>query len=318
VKWLLVTTANDNPGDRFIRLGTQRLIEAVDPAATFTLVDKESAAIHEPQPFDRAVWCGMPLFWSHAESWSWSMDWWPEVGKGWLSADPRRYLILGVGSFARWPHDPGIHQLDRLHDEALAVKEGCWRLIARDEVAPAITGVPMEVMPCPALFATRGVQPSRRASLCNLMPDGGHFRMYGQLQAKAWAGKVAEVAGILRQAGFQFAAHNAREAGFARSLGFENIIEGDALLEAYAGCVRYFGNRVHGGIVSAGAGAEVWSVGYDTRQEAVRRAGGHATAPADLDVSAVAQWAQRPPRATQSDVAGEFERQRLILADFAS
>lgn len=323
MKWLLASTVGPNPGDAFVRVGVQRLIEAVDPAAQIRLVDKETRAIGQKQPFDRAVWCGMPLFWSHPETWSWSMGWWEQVGRGWLSEDPRRYMIVGAGSFASWPGKPVAHKPERLYEETLAVKNGCWRLIARDPVAPVLTGVPMEVMPCPALFATRGVEVmDPGARLCNFMPDGGHYRLYGPKQAEAWDAKAQAAADILKGAGFRFVAHCEFGHVFGEKLGFTDIItdsrDPQYLLSAYAGCSKYFGNRVHGAIAAAGAGADVLGVGYDSRQEAVRLCGGRVTSPMDLSLNELEKWAVREPVPAAIDTAVEFEKQRQIFEAFAA
>ena len=78
MKWLLVTTIGTNPGDEMIRLGVQNLISKIDSNAQYELLNKESKqdrqANHE---FDKAVWCGMPVFWSIVGNHCSDIVWWP-------------------------------------------------------------------------------------------------------------------------------------------------------------------------------------------------------------------------------------------------
>lgn len=322
MRWLLVTALHDNPGDEFVRVGIERLIRSVDRYPIFRLVHKESFALGESQPFDRAVWCGMPMFWAHGSNACWRIGWWDGL-TGWIAADPRRFLIIGAGSFARWPGERGISDPIALHEAAADVLRSAWRVYARDPVVAEITGHQIECLPCPAVFAPPRLTPiCPGASVCNLMPDGGHYPDFGPQQRDAWVARLPGVARVLRDAGFIFAAHTNGEHDFARSLGWrrDRIVtdsrDPSHLLSLYAGCVRYFGNRVHGGIAARGAGADVWSVGYDSRQEAVRLCGGRATAPADLDLGELTAWAAADPVAKPFDFDREFQRQRRIFAEF--
>lgn len=330
MNWLLITAIHDNPGDAFVRVGVQRIIRHIDPAATFRLLCKQTSAMGEPQPFDRAVWCGMPVFWDAGhDNRCWRIGWWGGlVGQhdaAWIAAEPRRFLVAGAGSFTRWPGASGVHDPDGLRAAAADVLDHCHRLYARDPVVAEITGQAIDHHPCPAVFAVADQTPLMPGvSVCNLMPDGGHYAEYGPEQARAWRQKLIPAARILREAGFVFAAHTEGEHGLARELGWrrDRIVTDSRdpahLLSLYAGCARYFGNRIHGAIAARGAGADAWSVGYDSRQTAVEMCGGRATAPADLDLDELEAWAAADPRPVRFDWAREFKRQAAIFRRFAA
>ena len=87
MRWLLITnTENRNPGDEWIRIGVQRLIREVDKSPEYILRNKEFIEDQTtPVEFDRAIWCGSPLFWSHESQNCWENHWW----RAWMAAWPR-------------------------------------------------------------------------------------------------------------------------------------------------------------------------------------------------------------------------------------
>jgi hypothetical protein len=102
MKILLITTGgNKNPGDQFIRLGVESLIRSVCPPGALphelVRIDKESDEIGIEQPFDRAILCGMPLWWNNEVSVSQEIGWWGPIMDGWVSVEKRKFLVLGAG-----------------------------------------------------------------------------------------------------------------------------------------------------------------------------------------------------------------------------
>src|SRR5690606_7608602 len=121
---------------------------------------------------------------------------------------------------------------------------------------------------------------------------------------------------------FRFVAHCEREHVFAEHLGFTDIITDSRdpryLLSAYAGCSKYWGNRVHGAIAAASAGADVWSVGYDSRQEAVRLCGGRVMPPSAVELEELEAWTRAEPVPAAFDAEAEFQRQVEVFREFAA
>lgn len=90
MKWLLATTGTRTP-------------YTLDPTAEFDLLDKEDPGAWEPRPFDKAVVCGMPLFWS-LPTWTYPGSqncqeawWWPRLIRGWPSVCREHFVVRGVG-----------------------------------------------------------------------------------------------------------------------------------------------------------------------------------------------------------------------------
>ena len=67
----------------------------------------------------------------------------------------------------------------------------------------------------------------------------------------------------------------------------------DLILDQYAMCSRYFGNRIHGAIISRSIGAESWCVGTDSRLEAAKLAGVRVNTPEQLDLDQLNEWAKK-------------------------
>lgn len=315
MKWLLLTNPR-NPGDCFARLGCEYLIRKADPDARFRLLDKHSQAVHEPIAFDRAVVCGMPLFWSHDTEACWRESWWKALCE-WISDEPRKLMLAGVGSFTPWPGSTKIGNPAALHSSAKHILSRCHSCYARDPVVSKIVGHNLPVLPCPSVYSLQGIEPRRIGKVCNLMPDGAHYAKYNPPESEAWHKLRARVAEILIQAGFIFAAHNEREFQLAEIFGWErDRIVCDSsdpvhLLELYAGATCYFGNRIHGAIVSRAAGADVTCIGYDSRQEAVRLVGARVMPPSEIDLRWLEDWAndtpQREPLAKDSESLAMFQ-----------
>lgn len=304
MKWLLVT-ATANPGDSFVRMGTERLIQAADPSAIFCRWDKESGQL-PPRECDRAVVCGMPLFWSHPDGDAcWRMTWWEQ-----LQRIARRIplLALGVGGVAGV--DGALGDAKRLHAEARAFG-ALARVYPRDPSINRICGMDWETVPCPSVFA---LDPASRPKLklCNLMPGGGHWPKYGPREAAAFGNLVRPLAGELIRRGFTFIAHHQSEQAFAHSMDFPGIVrERDpaALLEHYSRCTCYVGNRVHGALPAIGAGGRALCIGYDSRIETVRHVGGEAWLPSATTVARLGAWIDA---GAMPAFDREAERERMV------
>lgn len=329
MKWLLITTSKRTPdtlgsnvGDEFARLGIQRLISAVDSKAEWDLLDKEKDDAWKPRAFDKAVVCGMPLFWSlPAQDFPWRQScqnvwWWPRLLRGWASAVRENFLVMGVGHVF-------VDRIVSLLDYANAIQEcidRAWALVVRE---PVIDHPRIVDTVCPSAFCLYDRGEKRTLRCCNLMAIGGHF---GHLtpDGEAWAKQVQAIADVLKKRDFHFIAHTQTERRLALDLGFHHErvhIYGSAreYLDTYAKCERYFGNRLHGAAVVASTGAPVWACSHDSRLGMVRRLGGKTTRTPEATPEAVAAWADAtlPPSVSQYPLGAEYLRMVALMKSFA-
>jgi len=323
MEWLLITTIGRNPGDEWIRIGVQNLISKVDSQARFILLDKESPSlIKTVVNFDKCVWCGMPVFWSHDENKNNNMPWWNELMLGWVSERKNDFLVLGAGSFFPWdlPQETIVYK-DLLEKSARDVIERSFFVTARDSFVSTMTKTNIPAMVCPAAFSILGFEQNNELKIANLMPEGSHFKEFNPGESLIWELKKHRIAEILRENGFVFVAHNLLEYQFAQENRWKDIIlyNGDpyGLLKYYGRCGKYFGNRIHGAIVARGNNADVWSIGYDSRQEAVRISGAKVSRPSELDYDQIEKWATEPIKAKPFDMEFHFNQQLEIVKKFA-
>jgi glycosyltransferase involved in cell wall biosynthesis/ADP-heptose:LPS heptosyltransferase/predicted O-methyltransferase YrrM len=322
MKWLLITTLGKNPGDEWIRIGIQKMINKVDPGAEYILLDKEDPKIYKtPVEFDKCIWCGMPVFWSFEEHQNRKMSWWQDLMLGWPSERKNDFMVLGAGSFFHWKKKPEtITDKEEFIKSAEDVLARSYYVTARSKVVSEVTGKPIPAMVCPAVFSIIGHKRSHELKLANIMPRGGHYTIFGPEEVKIWDEKKSKISEILQENGFTYAAHNEEELQFAQKCGWKTIVsyngDPEELLEYYGKCGKYFGNRVHGAIIARGNDADVWSVGYDSRQEAVRLAGAKVTRPSELDIEEIAYWASHNTQIVAFDMEYEFRRQVDIVRDF--
>jgi hypothetical protein len=78
----------------------------------------------------------------------------------------------------------------------------------------------------------------------------------------------------------------------------------------------FFGNRVHGCIVSRANGADVISCGYDSRQEAVKISGAKAFLPSNIDLNLISKWASSEPKINKFDIKTLSNKYIEILENF--
>lgn len=310
MKWLLVTTRYTNPGDEFARMGVQCAIRAADPRPEFILLNKETPEDHAPQEFDRAVVCGMPLFWSLPATWAVNdcrlIDWWKPLIRGWISENRSKFAAIGVGDVMT----PDWHPARPVEFEE-AVREAEHRAAFVTLRAPLGVEGP-RVSCCPSAFAFMDFPPaSGSLRLCNFMPNGGHF-YHPHDELLAWRSKERALSDLLRSRNFHFVAHTVEEKFLAESLGWpvHRTFFRDAhqTAEVYKSAGMFIGNRVHGGAVCAARGVPSWVVTYDSRLRMAERLGARTYVPSALSLSEVSSWIDSPtaPR-PQVDIREEFD-----------
>lgn len=314
MKWLLITnTENRNPGDEWIRIGVQRIVRDVDPRPEFILRNKEFIEDQEKEvEFDKAIWCGSPLFWSHQYQGCWENHWWDKWINGWLFKEKRKVLVLGVGDVI----GKYIHDEVKFYDSIRTVKEKCWMLVTRNLVSRASQ---IEVSCCPSLFALAGDKTEKTLNLCNLMPDGAHDAFFDDQEAQIWREKVKGISDFLMDFGFEIVCHSKSEETFAESLGWPiqkihyKPKTAEDYLPLYAKAELYIGNRLHGAVLTIGAGGMALAIGYDSRLAMVSYVGGSTMLPSECDQ--ILKWirTEQPPY----DWHPEYDKQVVIVRRFA-
>ena len=298
MKWLLITTINKNPGDEFIRVGIQKLITEIDIDARFILVDKESTDMDISIDFDKSVWCGMPLFWSLNNNKNHKIKWWKYLVGGWPSINKNNFCVLGGGSFQDWESIERNADINGLVKSAEDLCRHSHFVTVRDPIVNLLCKTNFEIIVCPAIFSTHGIKKNDSIKGCNLMPNGGHYSNFNPKQALIWQEKVKDISEILLKNNFKFFSHNKEENEFALNMGWKtvNIINYNQnvndFLYSYRNVDQFFGNRVHGCIVSRANNANVISCGYDSRQEAVKLTKAKALLPSELNLSKFESWAR--------------------------
>lgn len=315
MKWLLITTLGTNPGDEFARIGVQNLIREVDKDAEFDLLNKENPDHYCPRDFDRAVICGMPLFWATEQD-NYDIWWWDKIFEGWIAKDRRKLMVLGAGHVLL----DDIPNFAKYCFSINYVIQKVWKLTVRE---PILDHPKIVDSVCPSAFA---VPPARQVlRLCNFMHGSGHFAL-NPMERKAWADKEPWIVAELKAAGYQFIAHTPAEAEIAQRMGWmpDDILlfsMPEEYLNAYARTRKYFGHRLHGAAVVAAHGGNAWGVSYDSRNRMVRRLGGWACRPSEFSVEDFRRWNRGE---FEWEPQGVFnvpaEKHRLIklLKEFAS
>lgn len=316
MKWLLITnTENRNPGDEWIRIGVQRIVKDVDPKPEFIIRNKEFIEDQENEvEFDKAIWCGSPLFWSHQYQGCWENHWWDKWVNGWLFKEKRKVLVLGVGDVAgRYLHDEPSYYA-AIH----TIKEKCWMLVTRNLVS---RDKDIEVSCCPSIFALSGDKNSKALRLCNLMPEGAHDAFFDEQEAGLWKCKVKLISDLLSDDGFEIVCHSNDEESFAKSLGWtEDKIHfkpntSEDYLPLYSKAQSYVGNRLHGAMLTIGAGGAALAIGYDSRLGMVSYVGGSIMRPSQCCPSSVLEWIGLPHKVY--DWHPEYDKQVVIVRRFS-
>src|SRR5678815_5446238 len=106
--------------------------------------DSKQTDYKKPEPdYDRAIWCGSPMFWSNAHNNCWTNYWWKPWLDGWLFKNYKRLLILGVGDM----NGPVLASPDGYQKAIRTIRTRCWGLYTRNEVAKNVP-----VCACPSVF----------------------------------------------------------------------------------------------------------------------------------------------------------------------
>lgn len=303
MKWLLITTLGTNPGDEFARIGVQNLIRAVDPSPEFDLLNKENPAHYIARPFDRAIICGMPLWWSTKEQDNYDVWWWDRIFESWISQDRRKFMVLGAGHV----YVDKIHNFAKYTASIDYVTRKSWAVTVRE---PILDDPRIVDSICPSAFAIATSNGSQRLPLCNLMVNSGHFP-HDDFQADAWNSVEEQAVNLLHRNHYRFVAHTDDEHRLAHELGWDDdsIFRFDTpeeYLKLYARAWRYFGHRLHGAAVCAAVGIPTWGIAYDSRVKMVERLGGHAGKPSeitglDMWLEGATCWGSFPSHSVESE-----------------
>jgi len=312
MKWLLITN-NGNPGDIWVRLGVQQIIRRLDEKPIFIIRERDHRStdphhgLTEPEgglKFDYSVICGMPLLWCHREpdgqlSTTIQHSSWGAIN-GWCSRRPM--IIAGFGILLACKEN--MHDYDQPNKEVLSKIEDlfkkCKLVYARTPLAKKFWP-DMRFLSCPSVLALPQDK-EKDLKLANFMPGGGHYPGLARKASEEMEKRMPDLAKRLIAADWHFAAHRVAEEELALKLGWpkERIhtwkYDGSrgTLINAYARCSKYFGNRIHGAIMSRAAGAQAAVIAYDTRLAAVWSLGGYAFTPFDLPAD-FNLWIDEPP-----------------------
>lgn len=323
MKWLLITTgvqpgvAPMNPGDEFARIGVQNLIREVDPNPEFDLLNKEDPSQYNEREFDRAIICGMPLFWSTEQD-NYDIWWWDQIFNGWIAKDRRKFMALGVGHVL-------LDDIQNFAKYAFSINyviQKVWALTVRE---PIMDHPKIVDSICPSAFSLKRGQGFKR--LCNFMVSDGHFaHVASERERREWISKQQTIISVLQNRGFEFVAHTPKEHQLAKDLGWDprrihEFSTAEAYLNLYSNAVQYFGHRLHGAAVVAATGAQSWGVAFDSRVKMVQRLGGWACRPSEFSIDDFRRWVDGAftwmPVGPYS-VALEHLRLKNLLKEFAS
>jgi polysaccharide pyruvyl transferase WcaK-like protein len=322
MKWLLISTIGKNPGDEFIRVGVKNLIKEVDENCSIKVLDKEAQSMPHPVEFDKCIWAGMPVFWSLFQNNNWNINWWRYMVGGWPSKVKNNFCVLGAGSFQDWSDiDRGLDRAS-MSRSAQDLSNNSFLVTARDPIVNNICNSNFPTLTCPAIFSTANKEKTKSIKACNLMPNGAHYDVFNPSEGNVWRSIQEDLSLILIDNGFKFFAHSDAELNHAIALGWQtkDIIsyngDPDQMLEHYRNVDMFFGNRVHGCIVSRANGADVISCGYDSRQEAVKISGAKAFLPSNIDLNLISKWASSEPKINKFDIKTLSNKYIEILENF--
>ena len=316
MKILLITTGgNKNPGDQFIRIGIERLVRSLQTDVEFVRIDKESEEIATPTEFDKAILCGMPLWWDNPTSNSADIGWWGPLMRGWISERKENFLILGAGSVM------GNHPVDMARYIA-AIQESIDRAYAVVTRQPVLDHPHLIASICPAAFAATW-NTRRSRMVCNLMPAGAHDDHLFSQEAAAWRQRLPDVAEHLQMGGFEFCAHSPDEVELAQRLGWPQdgihfFDTPEEYLELYDNTRIYAGNRLHGAVVVAAGGGLAAVQGYDSRMKMVEPFTPRVFFPSEFFPQNPIPMVTSFPDHIRTLVEREWRRQQNIVDSFLS
>lgn len=314
MRWLLITTLGTNPGDEFVRIGIQRVIREVDPEATFDLLNKEDPTHYDVRDFDKAVWCGMPLFWSSDEGDECTeIYWWEPLMRGWPSARKEDFLVMGVGQVF-------VNQIRDFRRYTAAIQEVIERAYAVTARQPIIDHPSILDTVCPSVFTTFDYRMGGGRKLCNLMVGSGHFPTDPK-ETEFWNRIFTDVISLLKREKFEFVAHTPQEAAIGDFYGFEVVHifkDPEDYLSLFREASCFFGHRLHAAVPIAARGKPAWGVAYDSRLKMLERVGGIATRPSGVNLRELDTWisGNLVHPGTPYNFWREFDRAKDLLMEF--
>jgi hypothetical protein len=311
---LITTTGNKNTGDELIRIGVQNLIKEIDSNAKFILFNKNNAEWNIPD-YDKAILCGMPLFFNNNVSTSQTIGWWGALFRQ-KRIRKKDFLCLGVGSAYEGIKDKVM--FGAAIQEAL---DNSYAVIDRDDTHTFHPDVISSI--CPASFAVQ--EPKEpKYKLCNLMFEGAHDRHFNLKEADIWKIHLQTIAEFCKLNDFYFIEHASKphcEDGEKLGWSKDKIIRfntAEEYLDIYAQAECFFGNRLHGALVTASLGRPSLAIGYDSRIEMVKKIGGKVKLPSELELSDIKDLLKSPHNPPSSPLIIKEEKEKLlnILKEF--
>ena len=281
---LITTTGNRNTGDELIRIGFKTLVTELDPKAEFLLLDKEQWHNPETILYDKAILCGMPLFWNNEISVSQTIGWWDALFR-YSDIKKNNFLILGVGSVIGIK---GIRNEIMFGAAIQEVIDSSFAITVRDNSYKYNSGLIDSI--CPAAFAVKKAkEPKYR--LCTLMHQGAHDTHFNPKEADIWKRDINTYTEYLLDNNFYFIEHASKpyyEDGELLGWPKDKIIRfstAEEYLDIYSQAECYIGNRMHGAVVTASIGRPALAIGYDSRMEMVTKVNGHIKMPSEIKIS---------------------------------
>jgi len=315
MKYLLITTTgNRNTGDELIRIGVQNLVKMIDPEAEFELLDKETDS-WQPREFNKAILCGMPLFWNNEVSTSQSISWWGMMMKGWISERKKDFLILGVGNVIG-------EYIEDLFTYATAVQQAIDRAFA--VTVRNFVGNHPDLIDsvCPSVFAVEEIK-EPKYKLCNFMPDGAHDSHFNPKEARIWQNILPEINRYCLANDYYFIVHSHKDYRIEKpeELGWneDRIIYFDTAeeyLNIYAQVKCYFGNRMHGSVITMALGRPSLAIGYESRGLMVRKVGGEVMLPSEVKISDIVKLENNSPPVIPEIIINEEIKLLTLLREF--
>lgn len=239
--------------------------------------------------------------------------------------DRNKFAIIGGGSFQNYKSYVKGCSTGLFRKYVKAAYDNSSIITLRDNVPNILAGTDFKVMPCPALFAIDLFNPdfagkSGELKLCNMMPLGSHYKSFDRGESSIWRKIAPELHRLLRREGFHFIPHSMKESEYALNNGWaeRQVLKPDSfedMLSLYGKASHYFGNRVHGAIVSRRAGASVLHCGFDSRMEAVKLTGA-LSVPPSLCLQFIKSWLTSEIPFPDIDVSRIYTDYRNILENF--
>lgn len=281
---LITTTENRNLGDELIRIGVQNLIREIDTKAEFLLLDKEKWINPQTVNFDKAILCGMPLFWNNEISESQRAGWWEALFLH-SGFNKKNFLILGAGNAT------GIGGIKNEIMFGAAIQQAidtAFAVTDRDNSHKYHPDLISSI--CPAAFAIKK-RKEPKYKLCTLMKQGAHDRHFNPEEADLWKKNIGNISKYLMSENFYFIEHASKpyyEDGEGLGWPKDKIIRfntAEEYLDIYAQAQCYIGNRLHGALLVASIGRPALAIGYDSRLGMVEKIGGLIKNPSTLKES---------------------------------